>query len=153
MIAQQPVATCRWGRVFRTRHSTTDDRVVMTLPDDYLVRRCVDTWVVVGPTGLFVVGRANGDVEGCARRTSSMAQALRTRLADALPWVPFVSAVVVADAPNPGLACPVVAVADLGAVLCDSGRQLGDGALQLLRHHVPGVVQAIEFDRGATLAF
>lgn len=121
----------------------------MTLPDDYLVRRCIDQWVVVGPTGLFVVGRTAGDPEPDARRAASMAYLVRTRLADVLPWVPFVSAVVVGDEARYGLACPVVEMQDLEQVLRTSGRQIADGALQLLRHHVPGIVQAIEFDRTA----
>lgn len=127
-----------------------DDRVVMTLPDDFLVRRCIDQWVVVGPTGLFVVGRSNGDLDASTRRTSSIAHLLRTRLADELPWVPFVSAVVIGDEQHHELSCPVVDMQELGPVLRHSGRQIGEGALQMLRHHVPGVVQAIEFDRGVS---
>ncbi|MBS1838947.1 MAG: hypothetical protein JST64_14735 [Actinobacteria bacterium] len=136
--------------MFRTRSGTTDDRVVMTLPDDYLVRRCVDRWVVVGPPGLFVIGRAHGDLEAETRQTASTAHIVRSRLADLLPWVPFVNPVVVADETHHGFSCPVVEVQDLEPVLRSSGRQITDGALQMLRHHVPGVVQDIEFDRAAS---
>jgi len=122
----------------------------MTLPDDYLVRRCVDHWVVVGPSGLFVVGRSDGDLVSSTQRALDTAQLLRVRLSDVLSWVPFVSAVVVGDTDRHDLACPVVAIDDLGPVLRHGGRQIGDGALQVLRHHVPGVVQEIELDHGAS---
>lgn len=135
--------------MFKTRHNAAADRVVMTLPDDYLVRRCIDRWIVVGPTGLFVIGRANGDLDTDTRGAASMAHLLRTRLAEVLPWVPFVSPVVVADETRHGFSCPVVQMQDLRPVLATSGRQITDGALQLLRHHIPGVVQDIEFDRSA----
>jgi len=124
--------------------------MVMTLPDDYLVRRCIDQWVVVGPTGLFVIGRENSDPDADTRRTASMAHLLRTRLAEELSWVPFVSAVVVSDHARYGLACPVVKMHDLEPVLHSSGRQITDGALQLLRHHVPAEAAQIEFDRSAS---
>ena len=120
----------------------------MTLPDDYLVRRCAEHWVIVGPTGLFVVGRSDGDPVASCQRAVAMAHLLRTRLADVLSWVPFVSAVLVADADRHDLACAVVDMDGLGPLLRNGGQQIGDGALHLLRHHVPGVVQQMELDRG-----
>lgn len=120
----------------------------MTLPDDYLVRRCLNCWVVVGPSGLFVIGRAAGDAASASERTASMAHTLRTRLADVMSWVPFVSAVVVGDRHRHDLACPMVELDELGSLLRDGGQQIGEGALQVLRHHVPGAVQQIELARG-----
>ena len=137
--------------MFKPRTSTTPDRLVMTLPDDFLVRRCVEHWVVVGPTGLFVIGRSDGDPAASAQRVVAIAHLLRTRLADDLSWVPFVSAVLVADADRHDVACAVVDMDGLGPLLRNGGRQIGDGALHLLRHHVPGVVQQIELGRDATL--
>lgn len=122
----------------------------MTLPDDFLVRRCADQWVVVGPTGLFVVGRANGDPAVSARETVAMARLVRTRLADLVPWVPFVNATVVGDRDRHDLSCPVVDLDGLGPLLRDGGDQLDEIALHGLRHHVPGVVQAIELDAVST---
>lgn len=119
----------------------------MTLSDDFLVRRCVDHWVVVGPSGLFVVVRSNGDLAASTQRALDQAHVLRERLADVLSWVPFVSAVVVADEDRHDLACPVIEIDGLGPFVQHGGRQIGDGALHLLRHHVPGVVQQIELDR------
>jgi hypothetical protein len=136
--------------VFKARPGTTPDRVVMTLPDDYLVRRCADHWAIVGPTGLFVVGRSDGDPVASSQRAVAMAHLLRTRLADVLSWVPFVSAVLVADADRHDLACAVVDMDGLGPLLRNGGRQIGDGALHLLRHHLPGVVQQMELDRSAS---
>ncbi|UDY36964.1 hypothetical protein [Dermatobacter hominis] len=120
----------------------------MTLPDDYLVRRCADHWVIVGPTGLFVVGRSDGDPVASSQRAVAMAHLLRSRLADVLSWVPFVSAVLVADGDRHDLACAAVDMDGLGPLLRNGGPQIGDGALHLLRHHVPGVVQQMELDRG-----
>ena len=74
----------------------------MTLPDDFLVRRLRDQWAVVGPTGVFLVGRSDGDTASAALRTAASAHLLRTRLADVVPWTPFVNAVVVADAGDGG---------------------------------------------------
>lgn len=122
----------------------------MTLPDDYLVRHCAEHWVVVGPTGLFVVGRSRGDVVGASSDAVELAHRLRSGLADVLSWVPFVSAVVVADDPRHDMGCPVVDMDGLSPMLQHGGRQIGDGALQVLRHHVPGVVQEIEHERGNT---
>ena len=120
-----------------------------TLPDDWLVRRLHDQWAVVGPTGLFLIGRAEGDPAGCTHRTAADAHELRTRLSDRVPWTPFVNAVVVADVETDrsDLACPVIEVTRLESVLTDGRRELDDGALHLLRHHLPGVVQEMEHDR------
>jgi len=134
--------------VFKPRPSTPDVRVqVMTLPDDYLVRRLHDHWAVVGPTGLFLVGRCEGDPAQYALRTAAAAHLLRTRLADVVPWVPFIDAVVVADEERTDLSCSVIEVDQLLRVLTDGNVVLDPGALQLLRHHLPGVVQGIEVDR------
>jgi hypothetical protein len=136
--------------VFKPRPNTPDVRVqVMTLPDDYLVRRLHDQWAVVGPTGLFLVGRSEGDPASAARKTAAAAHLLRTRLADVVPWMPFVNAVVVADEERNDLSCSVIEVDQLEPVLIDGNRELDDGALQLLRHHLPGVVQSMELDQAA----
>lgn len=136
--------------MFKPRPTASDDRVIMTLPDDYLVRHCVEHWVIVGPTGLFVVGRSRGDIVRASADAIELAHQLRSGLADVLSWVPFVSSVVVADEARNDMGCPVVDMDGLGPVLQHGGRQIGDGALQVLRHHVPGVVQQIEHQRGTT---
>jgi len=137
------------GDVFKSRPNTSADQVIMTLSDDYLVRHCIDHWVVVGPTGLFVVGRSRHDVTSASNDAIALSHQLRSGLADVLSWVPFVSAVVVADEPRHDMGCPVVTMDGLAPVLQHGGRQIGDGALQVLRHHVPGVVQQIEHERGS----
>jgi hypothetical protein len=121
----------------------------MTLPDDFLVRRLRDQWAVVGPTGVFLVGRSDGDTASAALRTAASAHLLRTRLADVVPWTPFVNAVVVADAEQADRSCPVIEVAHLKSFLTDGHRELDDNALGILRHHLPGVVQGMEHDQGA----
>jgi hypothetical protein len=136
------------GIVFRPRQNTPDVRVqVMTLPDDYLVRRLHEYWAVVGPTGVWVVGRADGDVATAALRTAAEAHLLRTRLADVVPWSPFVNAVVVADRERNDLSCTVVEIDRLEAVITDGHHELDGAALGQLRHHLPGVVQRMEHDR------
>jgi hypothetical protein len=133
--------------VFKPRPTTPDVRVqVMTLPDDYLVRRFRDHWAVVGPTGLFLVGRCEGDTTACALRTAAAAHLLRTRLADVVPWVPFVNAVVVADEERADLACTVIDIDQLEGVLTDGHEVLDPSGLHALRHHLPGVVQGLEVD-------
>jgi hypothetical protein len=121
----------------------------MTLPDDFLVRRLRDHWAVVGPTGLFLVGRSEGDPASSALKTAAAAHLLRTRLADVVPWTPFVNAVVVADEELSDLSCAVIEVGDLKSLLTGGNRELDDNALGILRHHLPGVVQGMELDQGA----
>lgn len=117
----------------------------MTLPDDYLVRRLWDHWAVVGPTGLFLVGRGP-DEGGSPDRTAEWAMLLRTRLADVVPWVPYVDAVVIGDPSSVHQACTFVELDLLESVLTNGPRVLDGVALHQLRHHLPGVVQTLELE-------
>lgn len=119
----------------------------MTLSDDYLVRRVRDHWVVVGPTGLFVVGRCQDDPAACVRTTTGLALELRNRLADVVSWVPFVEPVVVSDGEHTDPDCTVVRVTDLETALTAGPHVVGDVDLGILRHHVPGVAQAMDLEQ------
>lgn len=119
----------------------------MRLPDDFLVRRLAEHWAVVGPTGLFVVGRADVDPAGAARRTAAAAMDLRNRLAEVVPWVPFVSPIVIGDAERSDLECTMVPVRRLEAVLTEGPVAIDDQGLHQLRIHLPGVVQTMDLER------
>jgi hypothetical protein len=119
----------------------------MTLPDDYLVRRVREHWAVVGPTGLFVVGRCEGDPAVCARLTAAVAHEMRTRLSEVVPWVPFVDPVVIAEQEHPDLDCAVIELDRLQSVLTEGPVVVDDYGLGQLRHHLPGVAQAMDLER------
>lgn len=133
--------------MLRPRPGTSDVRVrVTTLPDDYLVRRLGEHWVVVGPTGLFLVAR---DVEagpGAPDRVAALALLLRTRLADAVPWVPYVDVVLVGDPERSHPACTFVEPDLVESALTNGPHVLDGVALHQLRHHLPGVVQTLELE-------
>lgn len=94
-------------------------------------------WVVVGPTGIFVVGRAENDVAASAEHTLALAHELRERLGEVTPWVPFVDALVVADREVPDSACTIVDVDMLVRALTVGAPTLDDAALVTLRRHLP----------------
>jgi hypothetical protein len=119
---------------------------VTTLPDDYLVRRLGDHWVVVGPTGCFVVGRAVEEDSGAPERAAELAVLFRTRLADAVPWVPYVDVVLVGDPERSHPVCTYVEPDLLETVLTNGPAVLDGVALHQLRHHLPGVVQTLELE-------
>lgn len=121
---------------------------VTTLPDDFLVRRFGDFWAVVGPTGVFLVHRCDGDRTTGALRTAASALDLRNRLSEHVARTPFVTALLVVDdddAPGPADGCTVVSVAELRALVEEGPAVLDDWDLHDLRLHLPGVVQALEF--------
>lgn len=79
------------------------DDLLSSLPDGW--RRCAlgPFRLVVGATGAFVLGEATGpDVGRVADRLAREAEQLRSRLARAVVWAPFVEALVVTDEPVAG---------------------------------------------------
>ncbi len=119
-----------------------------TLPEDFLVRHSDHLWAVVGPTGLFLVAKADENPELTAERTAMAAYHLRNRLAEVLDIVPFVDPVVVCDDPRSGHPCAMVELDLLASFLSTGPVVISEGELQLLRHHLPGVMTAIELDGG-----
>lgn len=116
----------------------------MELPLEYVVQRVDDHWVVVGPTGIFVVGRARGDVAASAERTSALAHELRAALSERISWVPFVDAIVVATGDHGGLACTVVPLDLLVVALTSGGVTIDAVGLAQVQHHLPGTLGEIE---------
>lgn len=95
--------------MFRTQPDAGDlKRHVTELPVEFQVWRLGEHWSVVGPSGIFVVGRSTGDVAEAASQTAALAHELRAALSETMMWVPFVDAVVVADREHQGLSCTVV---------------------------------------------
>ena len=125
------------------------DRVA-TLPEDFLVRRTDRYWAVVGPTGLFLVGKADSDTDLIAERTAMAAHHFRNRLAEEIDIVPFVDPVVVSSDTESNASCAIVELDLLESFLCHGPEVITEGELQLLRHHVPAVVTGIEADGGLT---
>jgi hypothetical protein len=116
----------------------------MELPLEYVVQRVDNHWVVVGPTGIFVVGRARGDVAASAEQTSALAHELRAALSERISWVPFVDAILVADGDHGGLACTVVPLDLLVVALTSGGVTIDVSGLAQVQHHLPATLGEIE---------
>ena len=121
---------------------------VTTLPEEYLVRRVGDHWAIVGPTGLFLVGKGEDQPEFAAGRTATAAHRLRNLLAEAVDVVPFVDPVLVTSEPESGHPCAMVELERLEGFLTSGPQVIPEGELQLLRHHLPAVITEIEIDGG-----
>jgi hypothetical protein len=131
--------------VFRSNpHARDVSRQVARLPLDYLVCRLADHWIVVGPTGLFVVGQVGDDPLGVAEATLSLAHRVRSRLSDVVPWVPFVDSLVVSEEPNMSLPCTVVDIATLEMALLSGPVSIDSSGTAQLREHLPRVLLQIE---------
>ena len=99
-----------------------------SLPADHVVFVLEDAWLVVGPTGVFVVAHDDCDLDSTAVRVAGRADAVRARLADEMPVVPFVDAVVTTndvdfDPVQPALVIPV----DLVRFTICEGRTIVEG--------------------------
>lgn len=128
-------------------------RHVTELPSEFEVQRVGDHWLVVGPTGIFAIGRSEGDIARDAERTSVLAHDLRSALSDRMPWVPFVdSLLVVADdhirhASVAQLACTVVTPDMLPLALTTGASVVNPDDLAELYHHLPLVVRSLPGER------
>jgi hypothetical protein len=121
---------------------------VAELPDDFIARRTGDRWVVIGPTGLFLIAATVGDPHMLAEQTAIDAHLLRSRLAEVLDLVPFVDPVVCAAEPSDNMNCAIVEPRMLSALLLGGPEVIPESELQLLRHHVPAVLTAMETGSG-----
>jgi hypothetical protein len=124
------------------------EHLVAELPDDFISRRTGDRWVVIGPTGLFLIATATGDPHPLAEQIAIDAHLLRTRLADVLELVPFVDPVLCSCEPSESLTCAVVEPRMLNALLLGGPDVIPESELQLLRHHVPAVLTEMELGGG-----
>lgn len=111
--------------------------MLQTLPRGYGVFAVDGSWLIVGPTGLFVVAlRGDDDALACSHAVDG-AVSVRTHLADALHWVPFIDAIVVTDDRDDrheghGVHesdCTPVPPSALRATLCDGPRVIDDDSL------------------------
>ncbi len=136
---------CRWERVFRTHPNARDlKRHVTELPVEFQVWRVDDHWSVVGPSGIFVVGRSTGDVAESAAQTAALAHELRAALSESTTWVPFVDAFVVADQEHHGLSCTVVEMNMLAHALASGIGMLDATAAAQVARDMPRAIRAVQ---------
>jgi hypothetical protein len=98
--------------MFRSVRAATSDvgAELRELPASHVAYLHEGSWVVLGPTGLFVVTDGAEHLYEAALTSVLGAFRLRSDLAVDLAWVPFVDALVVADDAPPAdeLPCPAV---------------------------------------------
>lgn len=125
----------------RSRATVADVSAVLShLPTDHLVFVLEGAWMVVGPTGLFVLathlGDPDDDVEQASERAAEQASSMRARLAEQLAWVPFVDAFVVTAGVRgertEGLGCPTVPLQRLAATIAEAPRTVDEETLAQL---------------------
>ena len=111
--------------VFRTRRSTHDETrdELRRLGTAHIAFQVDNGWLVVGPTGLFVIGTADRDCATVANRLVVLARGLRNRLANELTLVPCVDALLVCDPPDDvELPCLTIGVGNLRSMIADGPR-------------------------------
>ena len=135
-----------WAELLKSDRSPTDQggvfrsaRPIASEARDELVRlgtahitfQIDDGWLVVGPTGLFVVSTATGDLATAADDVCTRAGEIRKRLANDLSFVPFVDAVLVTDERLPGGALPCMAIdpSNLRTTIAEGPRTIDDETL------------------------
>ena len=85
------------------RHGPDDlARALAGLPDEITVRPLGGAHLVVGPAGAQVVALDDGSPDA-PRAAARLASVVRSALAEEVPWMPFVHALLVTDRPDP---CP-----------------------------------------------
>ena len=131
--------------MFRTHPNARDlKRHVTELPVEFQVWRIGEHWSVVGPSGIFVVGRATRDVAESAAQTSALAHELRAALSETMTWVPFVDAFLVADREHHGLACTVVEVNMLAHALASGMGMLDATAAAQVANDMPRAIRTVQ---------
>ncbi|HTN99068.1 MAG TPA: hypothetical protein VL068_00215 [Microthrixaceae bacterium] len=120
------------------------------LPEEFMVRRIGDHWAVVGPTGVFVVGRVDGNISDAARQTAALAHQLRERLSESIHWVPFVDALLLSETQSGTLGvdteldCSVVAPDLLLSALTSGAECLDFMKLHEIKLLLPGLSHALQ---------
>lgn len=119
--------------MFRSSRSLSDETrdELVRLGTAHITFQIEDGWFVVGPTGLFVVSAADGELRSEAQRVSERAQELRASLAQELSFVPFVDAVLISDEqPTPtSLPCITLGADRLRATIAEGPRTVDDATL------------------------
>lgn len=80
--------------MFRSQRLTAAplDEQLRGLPSSVSVYVLDEAWLVVSPSGLFVLTEDQGDLAAAARRAADRADTVRLELSDQLVWVPFIDA-------------------------------------------------------------
>jgi hypothetical protein len=101
------------------------------LPATHVAYLAEGSWIVLGPTGLFVVTDGASGLYEAALTSVLGAFRLRSDLATELAWVPFVDALVVTDDPPPAdeLPCPAVPARLLRSTVSEGPRIVDEGTL------------------------
>lgn len=123
-------------------------RWVARLPTEYLVCRHGEHWVVVGPTGIHVVGGAGDDAVASAEAVLSLAHRVRTALSDLVPWVPFIDALLVSADADLRVPCTVVDLPSLELALLTGPTAIDDQGLEELCRAVPIVLERLRTGDG-----
>lgn len=108
------------------------------------MERAEEHWIVGGPSGIFVVGRGEGQVNRDAERTTVLAHEVRTLLSTSMAWVPFVDPLLVVPVGQLGsvdasTACTVIEPSMLPAALTSGRGVIDQTQLALL----PGLLARI----------
>ena len=118
--------------MFRSVRAAPDvEAELRELPASHVSYLHEGSWVVLGPTGLFVVTDGSTGLYEAALTSVLGAFRLRSDLATDLAWVPFVDALVVADdAPSADeLPCPAVPARMLRATVSEGPRTVDEATL------------------------
>lgn len=123
--------------MFRSVRSAALDvsNALRSLPTTHVAYFHEHSWLVIGPTGLYVVITEDGDIEAAAAVALQRARRLRTDLARELAWVPFVEAVVVVDSrkrSRPSVPALVVPIQRLADTISGGPQLVDDATLALL---------------------
>lgn len=109
--------------------------VLSALPITHLAYFHDSSWLVTGPTGLFVVLADEGDLLSAADAAIDRAQMVRSRLAGELALVPFVDAVVVTgreEIPTLSPPCLITPIDRLVPLITDGPRLVDDRTLAMI---------------------
>lgn len=119
------------------RHHGPEDlaRALEGLPDEVLVRPLGGAHLVVGPAGAQVVALDDGSPDA-PRATARLASVVRSALAEEVPWMPFVHALLVTDRPDPCPPATRISPALLLRALAEGPVTLEDRILDRLRRAV-----------------
>jgi hypothetical protein len=120
------------------RHGPEDlARALDGLSDEVTVRPLGGAHLVVGPAGAQVVALDDGSPDA-PRATARLASVVRSALAEEVPWMPFVHALLVTDRPDPCPPATRISPALLLRAVSEGPVALDDRVLDRLRRAIEG---------------
>jgi hypothetical protein len=121
------------------RHHGPEDlaRALGGLPDEILVRPLGGAHLVIGPAGAQVVALDDGSHDA-PRSAARLASVVRSALAEEVPWMPFVHALLVTDRPDPCPPATRISPALLLRAVAEGPVTLDARILDRLRHAIAG---------------